>query len=108
MAPLGAPAKSSQAGWTPLLWQGRCPDVWSPKQGLPQKLCGSRLAQKLLASVVHTLLSPVQTSLSEIREPRCLLQMLLQCPPWLGGHLSSGIEGVQMCHIYTLNSHMKL
>jgi hypothetical protein len=31
------------------------PDVWSPKQGLPQKLCGFRLSQKLLASVVHTL-----------------------------------------------------
>ena len=29
MAPPGAPAKPSQVGWTPLLWQGRCPDVWS-------------------------------------------------------------------------------
>ena len=55
MAPPGAPAKPSWAGWTPLLWQGRCPDVWSPKRGLPQKLCGSCLSQKLLASVVHTL-----------------------------------------------------
>jgi hypothetical protein len=25
--------------WIPLLWQGRCPDVWSLKQGLSQKLC---------------------------------------------------------------------
>ena len=24
--------------WPPLLWQGRCPDVWSPKQDLSQKL----------------------------------------------------------------------
>jgi hypothetical protein len=29
MAPADAPAKHSRARWTPLLWQGRCPDVWS-------------------------------------------------------------------------------
>jgi hypothetical protein len=55
MSPADAPAAPSMAGQTPLLWQGRCPDVWSLKQGLSQKLCGSRLSQKLLASVVHTL-----------------------------------------------------
>ena len=55
MAHPGAPAKPSRAGRTPILSQGRCPDVWSPKRGLPQKLCGSCLSQKLLASVVHTL-----------------------------------------------------
>ena len=55
MALPGAPAKPSRAGQTPLLWQGRCPDVWNLKRGQPQKLCGSRLSQKLLASVVHTL-----------------------------------------------------
>jgi hypothetical protein len=27
MAPPGALEKPSQAGWTPPLWQGRCPDV---------------------------------------------------------------------------------
>ena len=46
-------------GWAgtfcPILWPGWCPDVWGPKRGLPQKLCGSCLSQKLLASVVHTL-----------------------------------------------------
>jgi hypothetical protein len=42
----GALAKPSLAGWTPLLWQGRCPDVWSPKRGLAQKLCGFCLSQK--------------------------------------------------------------
>jgi hypothetical protein len=55
MAPDDAEAKPSPAGWTPVLWLGRCPDVWSPKRVLPQKLCGSCLSQKLLASVVHTL-----------------------------------------------------
>ena len=38
MASPGALAKSSWVGQTPLLWQGRCPDVWSQKRGLPQKL----------------------------------------------------------------------
>ena len=47
--------KDLPSRWTPLLWQGRCPDIWSPKRGLPQKVCGSRLSQKLLASLVHTL-----------------------------------------------------
>jgi hypothetical protein len=55
LAPPGAPAKDSWAGQTPLLWKGRCPDIWSPKRGMPQKLCGSHLSQKLLASVVYTL-----------------------------------------------------
>ena len=56
--------KHSSRWWEPIIdsgfktvnpWPGRCPDVWSPKRGLPQKLCGSHLSQKLLASVVHTL-----------------------------------------------------
>jgi hypothetical protein len=60
MAPSGTLAKPSRTGRTPLFWQGKCPDVWSPQRGrggggLPQKLCGSSLSQKLLASVVHTL-----------------------------------------------------
>jgi hypothetical protein len=41
MAPPGSLANPSWAGRIPLLWQGSCPDVWSPKRGLPQKLCGS-------------------------------------------------------------------
>jgi hypothetical protein len=56
MVPTGTPAKPSRAGQIPLLWQGRCQDVWSPKRGLPQKLCGSCLFLKLLASIVHTLI----------------------------------------------------
>ena len=28
MSSPGAVAKSSRAGWTPLLWQGRCPAIW--------------------------------------------------------------------------------
>ena len=48
-------SKSSRAGQTPVLWPGRWLHVWSPKRVLPQKLCGSCLSQKLLASVMHTL-----------------------------------------------------
>jgi hypothetical protein len=55
MASLDGSVKPSWVGWTPLLWQGRCPDVWSVKGSLPQNLCGSCLSQKLLASIVHTL-----------------------------------------------------
>jgi hypothetical protein len=47
MASSGALAKPSCVWWTPVLWQGRCLDVWSQKQGLPQKLCGFCLSQKL-------------------------------------------------------------
>ncbi|EDL05514.1 mCG144558, partial [Mus musculus] len=43
MTPPGAPAKPSRAGQTPLLWQGRCPDVWSLKRGLFQKLSSRNL-----------------------------------------------------------------
>jgi hypothetical protein len=37
----GSPRCSGEAlsvGWTPLFWQGTCPDVWSPKWDLSQKL----------------------------------------------------------------------
>ena len=55
MTPIDAEGKPSWAEQTPVLWPGRWPDVWSPKRALSQKLCGSCLSQKLLASVVHTL-----------------------------------------------------
>jgi hypothetical protein len=32
--PLAEPSRAEQ---TPLLWQGRCLDVWSPKWSLPQE-----------------------------------------------------------------------
>ena len=64
MSPADALATSSQAGWTPLLWQGRCPDVWSLKLGLSQKLCGSLLSQKLLSSVIYTVLELFEVNLS--------------------------------------------
>jgi hypothetical protein len=73
MASPGAPANPSRIGWTALLWQGRCPDVWSLKRGLPQKLCGFHLSQKLLAYVVHTLTSA--DYLSRIWELRWLPQV---------------------------------
>jgi hypothetical protein len=40
-------AEPPRAGCTPLLWWGRCPDVWRPKWGLPPKLCLFCLSQKL-------------------------------------------------------------
>jgi hypothetical protein len=55
MSPAESVAKPSRSERTPILWPGRCPNVWSPKRGMPQNLYGSRLSQKLLASVVHTL-----------------------------------------------------
>jgi hypothetical protein len=55
MACVDPEAKASQAGQTPVLWPGRWLDVWSQNTALPQKLCGSHMSQKLLASVVHTL-----------------------------------------------------
>jgi hypothetical protein len=59
MAPADAEAKPSQARRTHILWPGRCPGVvprcLEPEKWLPQKLCGSRLSQKLLALGVHTL-----------------------------------------------------
>ena len=60
MFPANAEAKPSRAAQTPILWMERWPDVWSPKRALPQKLCGSCLSQKQLASVCT--LSPVQTT----------------------------------------------
>jgi hypothetical protein len=54
MAPGDPEAKATWARWTPVLWPGRWPDVLSPIMALPQKLCGSCLSQKQLASVLHT------------------------------------------------------
>ena len=42
-----APSPALAVRALPLLWQGRCPDVWSPKWGLSQKLCCFCLSQKL-------------------------------------------------------------
>ena len=91
MAPVIPEAKSSRAGWTPVLWPGRWPHVWNPKMVLSQKLCGSRLSQQLLASVVHTLTCADYFLRSP--EPRWLPRILRQNPPRPGRHLSFGREG---------------
>jgi hypothetical protein len=54
MAPAGTEAEGSRAGQTPVLWPRGWSDVCGPKRVLPQRLFGSRLSQKLSASVVHT------------------------------------------------------
>jgi hypothetical protein len=51
MASADPESKASWAGQIPVLWPGRWSGVWNPKRALPQKLCGSRLSQKLSASV---------------------------------------------------------
>ena len=68
MAPSDPEAKASQAGWTPVFWPGRWPDFWSPKMVLPQKLCGSCLSQKLLASVFLTLTCRLPITESQNRD----------------------------------------
>jgi hypothetical protein len=55
MSAANVEGKCSWAGWTPILWPGRCPDIRSLNKGLPQKLCGFCLSQQLLASVFNTL-----------------------------------------------------
>ena len=47
MAPPNAVANLSRVGQTPVLWQGKCLDVWSPKWVLSQMLCHFSLFQKL-------------------------------------------------------------
>jgi hypothetical protein len=56
MTPADPEAKASRAGQTTVLWLGGWLDVWTPKRALPQKLCGSCLSQKLLASVYNEFL----------------------------------------------------
>ena len=96
MAPSGAPANPSWVGRIPLLWQGRCPDVWSLKRGLPQNPCGLCPSQKVSASVVHALTCADQS----LSDPRTKM-----APPGApsgkalpGGvdTFSSGREGAQM------------
>ena len=74
-------AEASQAGRTPVLWPGRWTDVWSPKTALPQKLCSSCMSQKLLA--LYSTLSPVQTALRGVPEPRWPINILISAFPFI-------------------------
>ena len=72
MAP--SPAPHSPLGQIPLLWQGRCPDVWSLKCGLSQKLCCFCLSQKLCCFCsVHSHLHRLVSEGPETQDgsPRC-------------------------------------
>jgi hypothetical protein len=63
MTPPGGAAKPSRAGRTPLLRQGRCPDVWSLKQGLSQKLSSREFGgvRRLCAQVTQCWRQPEGT-----------------------------------------------
>jgi hypothetical protein len=62
----------------------RCPDVWSPKRGLSQKLCCFCLSQKLcrfcslLTNPPQSPSWPVQTGLQGTRDSRWLSHLLRQ------------------------------
>jgi hypothetical protein len=80
----------SPPSWSPLLWHGRCPDVWSPKLGsvpeavffyLSQRLC---CFCSLLAHPQQSALSPVQTCLRGTRETRWLPHLLWGSEPSQG------------------------
>jgi hypothetical protein len=58
--------RQSPPRWTPLLWWRSCTDVWSLKWGLSQKLCCVCL------SLLQSALSPVQTCLWGIQDPRSM------------------------------------
>jgi hypothetical protein len=71
----------------PLLWQGRCPDVWRLKRTLSQKLCGFCLSQKLcgfcspLAHPLQSTYSPAQTGLRGTQDTRWFPHILWTSEP---------------------------
>jgi hypothetical protein len=73
-SPRCSAAEPSLADWTPLIWRGRCPDVWSLERGLCQKLCHFCLSQKLCSFCsLHTHLCRLLTEGSGTQDgyPRC-------------------------------------
>jgi hypothetical protein len=80
-------------GQTPLLWQGRCVDVWSPKWGLSWKLCLFCLYQKLCCFCSphsHLCILVSDGSGTQDGSFTCSGRALL------GRHLSPGWEGARM------------
>jgi hypothetical protein len=73
--------------WSPLLWQGRCPDVCS-RNGLSQKLCCFCLSPKLC----HICTDWCQRDLRDKMAPSPALGIRAL----LGSNLSSGGKGAQM------------
>ena len=79
---------------TPLLWRGRCLDVWSLKLGLSQKLCRFCLSQNLCSFCSqHSYLRRFGSEgpgTQEAPSPAQAVRALL------GRHLSFGREGARM------------
>jgi hypothetical protein len=66
--------------WSPLLRWGKCPDVWSPKQGsVPEAV--SLLLVPEAVSLLQSALSPEQSGLRGTREPRWLTHLLWGSEP---------------------------
>jgi hypothetical protein len=83
MAPPDALAEPSWAVHTPLLYWGKCPDVWSLKRCLSQKLCCFCLSQKLCSFYsLYCHLCRLVTEGSETQDgsPRCSIAE----PSWAG------------------------
>jgi hypothetical protein len=81
-SPRSSAVEPTRVGWTPLL-RGRCPDVWSLKWVLCQKLCCFCLTQKLCSFYSHhTHLCRLVTEGSGTQDgsPRCSMAE----PSWTG------------------------
>jgi hypothetical protein len=71
----------------PLLWQGKCPDVWSPKRGVSQKLYHYCLSQNL--SCYCTLHSHLTEYSLRDPGPKMAPSPAVLVRALLGSHLSS-------------------
>ena len=80
----------SPPGRAPLLCQGKCPDIWSPKTGLSQKLCRYYMSQNL--SCYCTLHSHLTEYSLRDPGPKMAPSPAVLVRALLGSHLSSNPE----------------